>query len=341
MLLIFMVVITFPLHIKDMDTLIAVYCWSIAALSALTILQGLGFFHFLSGEIHNPRLYFGFNLPFYKAVGFDMSDGEFGLMVAPAFLYCLMQFLPGSGLKKKPSSLIMVLTMGMALLISQSRSTFLGLSLALFTLIFMVFKHKRLLILPLLVSAGIVLYFEVPQAIFSGLVGEGIYETNVYGRLEGFLVAWNAFLDSPLLGAGHEVIKRVTDTGQEICIHNHILDQMASLGAIGTIPLVMSYGLFFFISGQIFLKSSLPECKWLALWLLVSMIHIFTELMLYRGVYSEHLPFFFGLLALLSGISQRSLDTVVYSPRKCPVFYKVPAHVLRMGSGTRCRPRFN
>jgi len=43
-----------------------------------------------------------------------MSDGEFGLMSVPAFLFLLMQLLPSNGIKPQKGRIFMILIFGLA-----------------------------------------------------------------------------------------------------------------------------------------------------------------------------------------------------------------------------------
>lgn len=300
---IFLLCLSFRPDLRSLKSLITIFCWSIFMLSLLTIAEGIGLVR-LGSNVHAPRTFMDFTIPFYKATGLDMSDGEFGIMVAPAFLYCLVQFFPGSGIKPMKGRLVLTIVTGLALFVSQSRSTWVALLLALTTLVMMIPKGRLAIrALTLTVIAGVALLFtSIYQIILEGMVGEGIYEMNVYNRLASYALSWDYFSSSPLTGVGHGNALHIVGGYDPTVIHSQFLDQVASAGILGIIPLVALYVVFFTSATRLYRDAADGESKGLAVWITASMVHVVVELMFYRGFYSEHLPFFFGLLAMLYSV---------------------------------------
>jgi len=313
-ILIFLVGLSFKPDRAKLKTMLAVYCWSITILSLLTIIEGTGLAT-VGGNVHVSRTFFGINMPFLKATGLNMSDGEFGIMVVPAFLFCLLQFIPGSDANRIRGAGFMLPLMAMAILISQSRSTWLGITLAFLVLIIMLPKGKHGFPIILLMGLGSLLFVlsNIQVMIFEGLAGEGIFRANIFNRLFSYSLAFEYLSGAPLFGVGHGNATHIV-FGKEMVIHNQILDQLASAGLIGGIPLIALYVIFFWTALRLYRETPLGAGRHYIIWLTASMVHVMTELMLYRGFYSEHLPWFFALLALLYSFRHGYKRVVMTAP---------------------------
>jgi hypothetical protein len=305
----------FP-SLLNLRRIIKIYLWSITILSLLTIAEGASFIKF-GTRIGPPRTYFGMKIPFNKASGFDMSDGEFGIMVAPAFLYLLIQFFSKSGLKPLMGRIFMTITIGLALLVSQSRSAWLGLVLSIMAVIFMLPKKKtRKLLLFCAAVLGIVLLLtNIFSFILKGFTGEGPYKKNVFSRLNAYLLGWDYFKRNPLIGVGHGNATFMV-FGRNIVIHNQIIDQLASAGILGIIPLLALYIIFFRTALRLYRDAKDNKIRVLTIWITASMVHALTELMLYRGFYSEHLPWYFAVLGILYSIQYGYKEVILKDKSK-------------------------
>ena len=315
-IVIFLAALSFFPSLLNLRRIIKIYLWSITILSLLTIAEGVSFIKF-GTRISPPRTYFGVTIPFNKASGFDMSDGEFGIMVAPAFLYLLIQFFSKSGLKPLMGRIFMTITIGLALFVSQSRSAWLGLVLSIVAVIFMLPKKKtRKLLLFCTVVLGIVLLLaNVFSFILKGFTGEGTYKKNVFVRLNAYLLGWDYFKRNPLVGVGHgNAIFMVF--GRSIVIHGQLVDQLASAGILGIIPLLALYIIFFRTALRLYRDARSKEIRGLTIWITASMVHVFTELMLYRGFYSEHLPWYFALLGILYSMQYGYKEVILKDQNK-------------------------
>lgn len=116
MVVIFLAGLSFKPNIRSIQKFVWIYCLSISFLSVLTILEGVGLIH-LGTNVHVPRTFFGVTIPFLKATGVDMSDGEFGIMTAPAFFYCAIHALRLGGAVRIRGTMLMTVLIGIALLI--------------------------------------------------------------------------------------------------------------------------------------------------------------------------------------------------------------------------------
>lgn len=311
--LIFLAGLSFFPSLTNFFRIIKIYLWSIILLSLLTIAEGISLVK-AGSFIRRPRSFFGVTLPFRKAVGFNMSDGEFGIMVAPAFLFLLIQFFPKNGLKLNKGRTLMILIVGMALLISQSRSMWFGLILSVGTSVFMLAKskHRKILFISASVLLIILLITNVYSYLLKGLMGEGAYKRNISNRLNSYFAGWNYFTKSPVIGVGHgHAFYTIPDRNRNILIHNQIIDQLASTGILGVIPLLALYVIFLRTSLKLYREAKEPVHRGLAIWMTASMVHILTELMLYRGFYSEHLPWYFALLGILYSIQYGYREVVL------------------------------
>jgi len=304
MVIIFFAGLSFFPSLANLTKIIKVYIWSIIILSLLTIAKGLSLIKF-GTTTSRPRIYFGVTMPFKKAIGFDMSDGEFGLMVAPAFLFLLMQFFPKSGLKPLKGRTFLTVITGLALFISQSRSTWLGLVLAVLVMIIMQAKgkYRKILVISAVILGIIFLMTNAYSFIFKGFTGGGVYKRGVTGRIYALQAGFDYFKRSPLIGVGHgNATYKIPDLNRTLVIHNQIIDQLASAGILGVVPLLALYIIFFRTALRVYRDAKDSKLQAFTIWITASMVHVLTELMLYRGFYSEHLPWYFALLGILYSI---------------------------------------
>lgn len=302
-LILFITALSYEPSLSVIERMIRIYCWSIAALGILVILEGFGYVS-MGAESRQGRFYFGVQLPFKKAVGFPMSDGEFGIMTTPAFLYFLMQYFGGPGYKPVRFRAIGLFLTGMALLIAQSRSTWLGLGIALGVMILVLPRRNldRVLILAAGVAFLAIVGSQVYDKVYTGFLGEGILAKNVSTRFEVFSVALGFTEEAPIFGVGHgnRIVLSPAESEHSRLIHNYFLDALQSGGLLAFLPAICLYGIV--ISGMFGIASSTKadeSIRLLSIWMLGSMILAVVELCLYRGFYSEHLPWFIGTSGMI------------------------------------------
>lgn len=304
--ILFITAIAYEPSLARIEAMVRIYCWSIGLLSILVILEGFGF---VTMEDPNAvslqgRMYFGARMPFKKAVGFPMSDGEFGIMVVPAFLYCLMQVMGGAHVKPMRFAGLLTLLSFAGLIIAQSRSTWLGLAFAL-PLVLFLFPRKNLdrwLLVLAGIAFAVLVGSQVYAPILEGMVSEGVLAKNASGRFTGFAIALDMAKDSPIYGFGHgaQVSFKSSHDDGGIIIHNHFIDAVTSGGLIAFIPTVALYVIA--ISKMLSLSQAGgtdPVIRVLAICILGSLTLAVVELFFYRGFYSEHLPWLIGTSCLL------------------------------------------
>jgi len=304
-LTLFIVSISFRPSLDLVEKMIRIYCVSIMLLSILVILEGFSVVS-MGAETARGRTYFGVQLPFRKAVGFPMSDGEFGIMVSPAFLYLLLQFFGGPGYRRMPFSLIGVFLTGFALLVAQSRSTWLGLALSL-TVIGLLLPRRnidRLIIVTMGLAFTAFVGSQIYGEIFAGFTSEGILAKNVNDRFETFGIVSEILRQSPLFGVGHgDGVSSGTDLSLDKAIHNHFISALSSGGLIAAIPALGLY--IMLISTMLGIardNKTSNEIRLLSIWMTSSAFLIVTELWFYRGFYSEHLPWLLGISCMIVGL---------------------------------------
>ena len=304
-LILFVTAVSYKPSIELIEQMIRIYCWSIAALSVLVILEGLGFVS-LGAETRQGRLYFGIRLPFKKAVGFPMSDGEFGIMVAPAFFYCILQFFGGPDYKPMKFRTLALFLTAMGLLIAQSRSTWLGMVFALPIMIILIPRRTADRLLVGLAGATFAIFVgtQIYADILAGFVSEGILATTATRRFVGFNLALELAKEAPLFGHGHGTrILASARSPEGKVVHNHFIDALSAGGLLAFIPTIALYGLV--VAKMVTLiegVATAPTIRLLSIWVLGSIILAVTELFFYRGFYSEHLPWLIGTSCMLFSI---------------------------------------
>jgi O-antigen ligase len=177
-------------------------------------------------------------------------------------------------------------------------------------------KKNRKLLLFCAVVLGIVLVLtNIFSFILKGFTGEGPYKRNVLNRLNSFSLGWDYFKRNPLVGVGHGNATRIV-YGRNIAIHNQIIDQLASAGILGVIPLLALYIFFFRTALRLYHDAKNNEIRGFTIWITASMVHAFTELMLYRGFYSEHLPWYFAVLGILYSMQYGYKEVILKDTNK-------------------------
>lgn len=300
-LIIFVAAVSYQPSASLIERMIEIYCLSIVGLSILVMLEGFGYVE-LGAEKTYGRTYFGVQLPFRKAVGFPMSDGEFGIMTAPAFIYFLLRMVTGTGSQRRLYYFLGMFLTAMAILISQSRSGWLGLVIALSFVTLLVPRQgvDRVILLMGGVAGAFFIGSQIFDDIFAGLLGEGVLVKNVDDRLNTFFYVNEVIRDSPIFGYGHTNGMANSDLVLARAVHNHFVDAFMYGGIIAFLPTVSLYLLVIVAMGNIAMNRQADDTlRLLSLWMLGSMLMAVTELILYRGFYSEHLPWLIGTSCLI------------------------------------------
>lgn len=219
------------------------------------------------------------NIPFPRATGVPNSDGKIGTFLVICFAYYLF-VRPDLSVVQR-----ILLQFGpiLGLLFTQSRSTLLALAVTfgIYWVAKTLAKHHlrqavfRLLVISLALGA----FYTYQDIIISSLVGEGIYQKNVYARASHFHYGLREFSDNPIFGAGANSIREFDDKSG---IHNTVMAMSVKSGIVG--GLLISCIILF--PAWIFRKR-----RGIAPYAFACSAGVFTEHMLYPGFINEFLIF--------------------------------------------------
>ena len=284
-----------------LDLFLDVLCWSAAILSLLILLESVGILS-VGNETEHGRIFFGMRVPFRKATGLPMSDGKLGTILGPALLLLLLDNL--TGLLRLPFSKSRLALVLVGIALAQSRSTWLGLSVcfAVFPFLLPRLRWKKLVLLFELMIFAALIYTGIAEEVVYGLMSEGIYQETVYNRINSYKLAIDYFLSSPLFGVGHAEVYHLFH-GREMVVHNMFLDNLASTGIVGTLPLIGLFICYFAQAYRSYSRSIVGKDdrhSLLATWLILCMLHVTIELNLYRGFYNEYVQVYFAFLAMVT-----------------------------------------
>lgn len=276
---------------------------SAVILSILVVLEGFSIIS-IGNETLVGRELFGVRLPFRKATGLPMSDGKLGILLIPMFYFMTFNFLNAVSARKKITYFAFASLILLAILVAQSRSGWLALVVSGIVVIGLRYRRPieraTLAFMVLLLGTAGFLY-GVFDFLIKGIVSEGIYRENVFGRFDFLLFTFERFLDSPIVGGGHAGLFLKTETGAAQVVHNLFLDVLASYGVLGFIPFLLGWifvgkGLLSSVSQ----KLKYNEDKIIAQWLVVCFISLMVELSLYRGFYNEYTFIYIGFILAFS-----------------------------------------
>ena len=297
--------------------LLKVFIWSIYFIAFILFGQAFGFINI--GEVYPGRTYFGLPLPFNKPVGLtELSDGKLGIIIAPIIFLALLAINKKISLVKMKWPYFVVILFTFLLFIMQSRSAYVGLftGVIAFILLYPSRKVKYFFIGSGIAGLAFLWMTGILSFLIGGLVGEGIYATNVDSRNIVLFHAIDMFKESPLWGVGHAALvlqNRLYDDVSGLGSHNLFADQLGSGGLISFLPFACIFIMFFYYSLKLyFIGLKLKKMKQVgfAIWLISSMIYIITELFFYRGFYNEYVCLFFafGIIACLNYTILRSKE---------------------------------
>ncbi len=224
-----------------------VLLFSAVLVSVMIILEGFGFISYGFPSEEGRRL-FGTRMPFRKATGVPLSDGKLGTLLIPAFTLLLISGL--TDYLKKSWRWLLLLVIGFAIVIMQSRSGWLGLFMGLaFLTVYYAIRSRYLAFYLLGITALLAVLFFSPlgDLLLGGFVGEGVQARTVSGRFLGAEQALDASGASFILGQGHGNVFIENEIGKTHIIHNLFLDQLASNGIVGLLALLFVYGFFLWL----------------------------------------------------------------------------------------------
>jgi len=216
-------------------------------LSALALYIGTTGTNFL--EPPRPARSFGVELPVMKTAGVPRSYGEQGIFYALAISYFLGYRSRFPAWAQIP---IVALLLGGAI-VSQSRNVYLAVVVVVAAWYLIVSPGRYLALRVVVIAASIatfvvqfLLQFLAQTPVIAPLVGEGIYERNVYRRFTLLDAAQSFVSEQPLralVGFDHHEWRTTTMGIEEVGLHNNFAASLVHLGLVaGAITLV---GLFF------------------------------------------------------------------------------------------------
>jgi O-antigen ligase len=227
-------------------------------------------------------------MPFYKNIATPRSFGEFGIFVTAAWAYFLL-------FKKEYNFFIrmmMAIMLMLTTVITQSRSTWLA-----FLIVYAVYvinKYRLIrrapgVVLTLAMIMPIVVFLAITTLgdtfLLKGMIGEGIWKTNVNVRFEVDSMALDVLAKHPikmLVGMSHaDWVRLYPKGGIAVGLHNHFLSNIVFLGMIGG----SFYLLLYLIPMIRIIKSNYSDDKDAALMMLVS-LGLLTCLHFYEGFFS-------------------------------------------------------
>lgn len=215
-------------------------------LSALVIFMGItGISLFGENSVRPPRTY-GFTFPFYKTDAIPRSYGEFGIIISAAWGYFLLYRDEFSRKRMYLYGFLLV----MATIISQSRSTYLGMMMVTIGYFLLKYRLTKRTVAALMVAALVmpIIISIVPKdlPVIRSLVGEKTFEANVYKRFSQYDAAIRIIKDEPVvmaLGINHKGWNRYFSDveGEDNALHNHFLSMIIFLGLIGGLANLLVY----------------------------------------------------------------------------------------------------
>lgn len=283
--------------------LLNAFVWSVFVVTIVFYLQAFGLLTF--GHSTPGRTFFGVKLPFRKPIGLvEISDGKIGTFVVPVALLFLVNYYERFRFFEFKRRITAFLLLSFIVVILQSRSGYLGfaISLLLFFLLYPSTWSKFLKILVGFVGFIVIIFSDIYLKIWAGLVGRGIYETNVDSRSTLLNHAIDQFKNSPIIGVGHDKVSYQVSSSHSVGAHNLFLDHLGSGGLITIIPLVLLFLIFFYYAFKSYygaLRIHNTYLSGLSLWLILSMTHIVVELSFYRGLYNEYVYLILGMGGLV------------------------------------------
>ncbi len=213
-------------------------------LCVLTILHGFGVFSLPVAMYRLAyRSFFGIRFPVRRTVGIAMSFGEFGIIANFALAYLLFQAF-SSDSRRKWLFVAAILVVVMGILISQTRSVFLGtvVTLGVGSLAAYLFERSpdeaglkrksKYLFVASVAIIGLVFALTLWPALGNFEVVDvqtSASHKNVVNRVAKNWYALKMIAAHPLLGAGHYAFRHEVGS----LLHHHFLEQFVATGVVG------------------------------------------------------------------------------------------------------------
>lgn len=209
-------------------------CWIFASsyLALQNILSNLNITPVVEGaRFHQPRNFYGLDMPFHYAVGFPGAFGWHGMLLVSGFLFSIFYIKHNRLVGFLGSALCLA-----SIVMMQSRSTYLAfiISLIVYLLISSFANNKYKQFTFILFPLIFFFIYYLPELVrYIPYLWEGFVNVargNVDGRLLQFRVSIETGLSNCFLGVGHNYL---FDGKLDHVIHNSFLYQLASIGIFG------------------------------------------------------------------------------------------------------------
>jgi O-antigen ligase len=305
----------------------AMLCWVTAATfaSALGIMQGYELIPFEVGKLGiGARQLGSVMLPFRRSVGLFTIYGYYGTYVLPIFAVALTGiFTQGLlGIDKRVHFIILCV-ISIAILVTQSRSTWLAACTVIVVVPWLVVGVHRRSYLALLFGLTLVIITLVgftlnPNRSFLRVSIDlvvAMKSSSLAYRLEQFKLAWELFRRNSLfgMGPGSFVLLEFKELEHPLVLHNIFLNALVEQGLIGAVPLFLFF-LLPLVNALKVARSPLVDLQYrsLAVGLVAGLIGVFVESSFSSGL--DYLSVWQALgvtqaLALIASQNQRSLGT--------------------------------
>jgi hypothetical protein len=272
-------------------------------LGVLVLVIGVTGVHFL--EPVRPGRTLGVQLPFFKTAGVPRSFGEQGILVSLLLAHVIVYWSQLGRVRRYVGVTAVVVLVAFG----QSRNMLLATLVVVIAA--MVARTRRYKLLGALLLTATFATFIVAAAIplisattvGSALIGEGIYERNVFARFSLTDAATDLIVSDPLgamLGYTREEwgAHYASSSGEEEGVHNHLLATILFLGVPAG---VASLWLMFWhpatqLLGQLAGEGLSAEQRRRRHFLLVALAGVLTSINFYEGFFSLFLAFFVGFM---------------------------------------------
>lgn len=220
--------------------------FSSIAVSLLVIFIGITGIPLFGADSARPPRTYGVKLPFFDTVAIPRSTGEFGIIISAAWAYFLIYKEEYSRKLRWAIGIVLL----MAVVISQSRSTYLGAIMVTSGYFLLQLRATKRLVAGLLVAALMmpVVIELIPKdlPVMKSFVSEGIYQWNVDERYDQYTAALNAITENPTVFFAGVQHTEWTDyskgmVGEGRALHNHFLSILVFLGLVGGIVNLIVY----------------------------------------------------------------------------------------------------
>lgn len=280
----------------------------------LALVQSLGYP--IWSEIHKPLSFGEFVFPLNRTTGYPMSYGGYGILNVSVLPLAVLSLVRGKGLySSRWIALLVSVLVLLAVVISQSRSTWLAVGTAfgimLFSATYRTWRKKA--VFAWLVAIATLSIFGVG---FAWNLGVDLYEANsisIQQRYDQYAAALKMLRSNPVAGIGYGQFSKLyepidvpweTAAGARM-LHNYFLNKAVATGIIG--PLLTSFLLAWIVS--VYWRSIQQKGEeisgWFMVGLLSSLVGVLIEMCFYPG--GSGIKIFWILVGIAAVCSRESI----------------------------------